>query len=157
MKSSFLPKYEQKFVRISAMCSVCEVHYMAEILKFFCSYFGRNDDFVNSFWNLLTFTEVEIEYQDPLISDMQLAYQTEQSEDNSGFWDLDDDGSVESGLKLKKDLSAPLKLDSVKKRERVMNQFKLFLEESNFQPLETLLDCHEELDLAFCQFFQVFI
>ena len=32
--------------------------------------------------------EQEIEYQDPLISDMQLAYQTEQTEDNSGFWDL---------------------------------------------------------------------
>ena len=34
MKSSFLPKYERKN---------------------FCSYFGRNDDFINSFWNLLTF------------------------------------------------------------------------------------------------------
>ena len=32
--------------------------------------------------------EPEIEYQDPLISDMQMAYQTEQTEDNSGFWDL---------------------------------------------------------------------
>ena len=32
--------------------------------------------------------EPEIEYQDPLISDMQLAYQTEKTEDNSGFWDL---------------------------------------------------------------------
>ena len=29
----------------------------AEILTFFCSYFGRNDDFINSFWNLLTFRE----------------------------------------------------------------------------------------------------
>ena len=28
----------------------------AEILSFFCSYFGRNDDFINSFWNCLTFT-----------------------------------------------------------------------------------------------------
>ena len=64
---------------------------------------------------------------------------------------------MKSGLKLKKDLSAPLKVDSVRKRERAMNQFKVFLEESNFKPLETLLDCHEELDLAFCQFFQVFI
>ena len=27
----------------------------AEILTFFCSYFGRNDDFLNSFWNCLTF------------------------------------------------------------------------------------------------------
>ena len=28
----------------------------AEILKKFCSFFGRNDDIVNSFWNLLTFS-----------------------------------------------------------------------------------------------------
>ena len=28
----------------------------AEILTIFCSYFGRNDDFINLFWNLLTFT-----------------------------------------------------------------------------------------------------
>ena len=27
----------------------------AEILTIFCSYFGRNDDFINSFWSLLTF------------------------------------------------------------------------------------------------------
>ena len=32
--------------------------------------------------------EPEIGYHDTLISDMQLAYQTEQTEDNSGFWDL---------------------------------------------------------------------
>ena len=31
----------------------CEVR--AEILTIFCSYFGRNDDFTNSFWNELTF------------------------------------------------------------------------------------------------------
>ena len=37
MKSSFLPKYEQKIVRISALCS--ERRY----LDYFCSYFGRND------------------------------------------------------------------------------------------------------------------
>ena len=30
-------------------------HYRAEILTIFGSYFGRNDDFINSFWNLLTF------------------------------------------------------------------------------------------------------
>ena len=30
-------------------------HYRAEILTIFGSYFGRNDDFKNSFWNLLTF------------------------------------------------------------------------------------------------------
>ena len=28
----------------------------AEILTIFCSYFGRNDDSINSFWNCLTFT-----------------------------------------------------------------------------------------------------
>ena len=27
----------------------------AEILKVFCSYFGRNDDLINLFWDLLTF------------------------------------------------------------------------------------------------------
>ena len=31
-------------------------HYTAEILTIFRSYFGRNDDFINSFWNSLTFT-----------------------------------------------------------------------------------------------------
>ena len=30
---------------------------MAEILKIFSSYFGRNDDFINSFLNLLTFKD----------------------------------------------------------------------------------------------------
>ena len=34
------------------LCSVA--HYWAEILTIFRSYFGRNDDFKNSFWNLLT-------------------------------------------------------------------------------------------------------
>ena len=48
MKSSFLPKYEPKIVGISALsCSVAQ--YRAEILKIFSSYFGRNDDFINSF------------------------------------------------------------------------------------------------------------
>ena len=36
MKLSFLPKYEQKIVRISALCSEGRN-------------FGRNDDFINSF------------------------------------------------------------------------------------------------------------
>ena len=31
-------------------------HYMAEILTIFGSYFGRNNDFINSFWNLLAFS-----------------------------------------------------------------------------------------------------
>ena len=30
----------------------------AEILTIFRSYFGRNDDFINSFWSLLTFTHI---------------------------------------------------------------------------------------------------
>ena len=30
-------------------------HYRAEILTLFGSYLGRNDGFINSFWNLLTF------------------------------------------------------------------------------------------------------
>ena len=34
----------------------CPVYCRAEILTIFCSYFGRNDDFINSFWNLLIFT-----------------------------------------------------------------------------------------------------
>ena len=52
MKSSFLPKYEQKIVKISALCS--EALYRAEILTIFRSYFGRNNDFINLFWNLMT-------------------------------------------------------------------------------------------------------
>ena len=43
LKSSFLPKYQQKVVRIVD----CVVR--AEILTIFCSYFGRNDDFINPF------------------------------------------------------------------------------------------------------------
>ena len=31
----------------------------AEILTIFCSYFGRNDDFINLFWDLLTFINVK--------------------------------------------------------------------------------------------------
>ena len=42
MKSSFFPKYEPKIVRLSAL-------YRAEILTVFGSYFGKNDDFINSF------------------------------------------------------------------------------------------------------------
>ena len=49
LKSSFLPKYEPKIVK----------HYRAEILTIFGSYFGRNDDFINWFWNLLTFSDNE--------------------------------------------------------------------------------------------------
>ena len=48
------------------LCSYAELilycatlHYMAEILTIFGSFFGRNDDFINSFWNLLTFSRFE--------------------------------------------------------------------------------------------------
>ena len=30
-----------------------------EILTVFCSYFGRNNDFINSFWNRLTFRAIQ--------------------------------------------------------------------------------------------------
>ena len=35
--------------------SLSVAQYRAEILTIFRSYFGRNDDFIISFWNLLTF------------------------------------------------------------------------------------------------------
>ena len=57
IKSSFLPKYEPNIVRIYA-CTV--PHYRAEILTIFGSYFRRNDEFINSFWNLLTFSTLAI-------------------------------------------------------------------------------------------------
>jgi hypothetical protein len=46
MKSSFLPKYEPNIVKISALYLP---HYRVQILTIFVSYFGRNDDFINSF------------------------------------------------------------------------------------------------------------
>ena len=49
MKSSFLPKNERNIARISALT------FRAEILAIFRSFFGRNDDFINLFWDLLTF------------------------------------------------------------------------------------------------------
>ena len=45
MKLSFLPKYEQKIVKISALTT------QAEILTIFRLYFGRNDDCINLFWD----------------------------------------------------------------------------------------------------------
>jgi hypothetical protein len=45
MKSSFLPKYEPKILRILP-CSVAQ--YRTEILTIFASYFGRYDDFIDS-------------------------------------------------------------------------------------------------------------
>ena len=54
MKSSFLPKYEPNIVRIYALyCAT--LHYREEFLTIFGSYFGRNDDVINPFWNLMTF------------------------------------------------------------------------------------------------------
>ena len=53
MKSSFLPKYEPKILRMP--CIVAQ--YRTEILTTLGSYFGRNNDFLNSFWNLLTFKD----------------------------------------------------------------------------------------------------
>ena len=56
MKSSFFPKYRRTIVKICALqCSL--VQYREEILKIFGSYFVRNDAFVNSFWNSLTFSK----------------------------------------------------------------------------------------------------
>ena len=46
MKSSFLQKYERKIVKISALCSE------GKNLDYFYSYFGRNDDFINSILKL---------------------------------------------------------------------------------------------------------
>ena len=43
MKSSFLPKYERMIVSISALCNE------GRKPDNFFSYFGRNDDFINSF------------------------------------------------------------------------------------------------------------
>ena len=45
-------KFQNEFMK-SSFCSVAQ--YRAEILTIFGSYFGRNDDFINLFWNLLTF------------------------------------------------------------------------------------------------------
>ena len=41
------------YPKIKDFCSAAR--YSAEILTILGSYFGRNDDFINSFWNLLTF------------------------------------------------------------------------------------------------------
>ena len=46
------------YVRISALYTV--PHYRAEILTIFGSYFGRNDDFIISFWKLLTFSNIQV-------------------------------------------------------------------------------------------------
>ena len=54
LKTSFLPKYEPNIVRISALyCATLQ----GKNPYNFGSYFGRNDVFINSFWNLLTFRQ----------------------------------------------------------------------------------------------------
>ena len=53
MKSSYLPKYKTKIVRISALyCGTVQGRNPYNI----CPYFGRNNNFISSFWNLLAFT-----------------------------------------------------------------------------------------------------
>ena len=54
MKSSFLPKNKRNIARISAL------NVRAEILAIFRSFFGRNDDFINLFWDLLTFSMISL-------------------------------------------------------------------------------------------------
>ena len=49
MELSHCPKYEQKIWKIVPWTL------RAEFFKKFCSYFGQCDDFIFSFWNLLTF------------------------------------------------------------------------------------------------------
>ena len=51
MKSKFLPKYERKVVRISALCS------KGSFWQIFVRILGESNDFINSFWNELTFKE----------------------------------------------------------------------------------------------------
>ena len=38
-----------------------------EILAIFCLYLGRKDDFINLFWNILTFTTVHLDLENDLI------------------------------------------------------------------------------------------
>ena len=45
----------------------------AEILTIYCSYFGRNDDFIYLFWNLLTFSEINW-YQNELLCPMSYVH-----------------------------------------------------------------------------------
>ena len=53
-QSSFLPKYEQK------MSGFLPYTLQDRNPANFCSYFGRNNDFVNLFWNLPTFSGVNM-------------------------------------------------------------------------------------------------
>ena len=56
MKSSFLLKYEPN--KCKDFCPVLCHKTGQRSFYIFCSCFGCNDDFVNSFWNLLTFKYV---------------------------------------------------------------------------------------------------
>ena len=67
MKSSFLPKYEKKIVKISALL------HKAEILTIFFSYFGRNDEVKNSFRNCLTFSDQENLFENFEAEDIEFA------------------------------------------------------------------------------------
>ena len=54
MDSSFLPKSEAKYARISVWHSTGQ-----NFLEYvFDSYFGRSNNFINAFWNLLTFSKL---------------------------------------------------------------------------------------------------
>ena len=52
-KSSHCPKYERKDLKNSALSI------QGKIFQIFRSYFGQCDDFILSFWNLLTFSKFE--------------------------------------------------------------------------------------------------
>ena len=55
----FLPKFEPNIV-CKDFCPVTVPHYGAEILTIFGSYFGKNNNFINSFWKLLTFSNIQV-------------------------------------------------------------------------------------------------
>ena len=61
MKTYFLPTYEPNIIRISAL-------YCATLMDKnpFGSYFGRNNELINSFWNLLTFKQRHMGPVNPL-------------------------------------------------------------------------------------------
>ena len=76
MKSSFLPKDERKNVRNSALHTTRQK---------FWHIFGRNDDFINSFWNLVTFKKRNQAISVPQISCLQLQRNETKHWINRGF------------------------------------------------------------------------
>ena len=71
MKMSFsllkVSKFQNEFMKSSVSPKIwtksCTVpHYREEILTIFGSYFGRNDDFISSVWNLLTFSRHQTQF-----------------------------------------------------------------------------------------------